>query len=181
MLPKTHCKLEITEIKGIKTVTYPNCHQEEFKFANDCEAFEDCYEHIKDRNFKTKFALGVYSQTVAKLETEYSPYAKTSLIIPKDSVITSEKEKYVEKAYVYSHAETYADRWGNVRRFKSDIRYQPNDIRINKLTVKGEPNKYNKNLPDDNLLIFKTGEETKLVNFNNSKVDKIRSHIQYYH
>jgi hypothetical protein len=188
MLPKKQCELEITEdYHGNKIVTYPTCEQEEFKFAKDCDAFDDCYDHIKDDKYKTKFALGVYSDTMGKIGNKYSDYTKTTLIIPKDTMTINKYGKYVEKAYVYDNAKTYVDSKGDVRRFNNDIKYQTPNERMWKIRYTEKERIYFDNFKDNNknILIFEKGEETKLTNICDYKleykIDQIKDYIKYYH
>jgi hypothetical protein len=195
MLPKNNCKLEITEdYHGNKIVTYPNCEQEELKFTKDCNTFDDCYDHIKDEKYKTLFALGVYSDTTANLEAQYqSCTTATTLIIPKNTIITNRYGKYAQKAYVYDHAQTYVNDEGDVRKFNNDTRYQNVNLRIRIMRNNSRGayaylthgNTGNNN----NLLIFKKGEEVKLINkcnyklehTNGIKLDEIKDYIKFYH
>jgi hypothetical protein len=125
------CNLQITQdLYGNKTVTYPNHPQDKFLNFQECKSFEDCFEQMHNERYKTKFAIGAHADTQIK-DFYKQCTTKTSIIIPKDTVIYKNQDGSLltQRAYVYSHEKSC--KWGDSEiTSNSTFRYQNHGRRI---------------------------------------------------
>jgi hypothetical protein len=134
------CKLEVTELNGIKTVTYPDCNKEEFIFGDQCKNFK-CYKFIGDRKYETLIAMGVYTDTDTK--DKYACTTKTSLIIPKGSIVERrDSDLYADRAYVYNNSNVCGAKFDLLRTTDLISRYCNNDRQMFEVGKEVKTDKY---------------------------------------
>jgi hypothetical protein len=125
------CKLEvIRDIYGNKTVTYPDSTKNEFINLQECKSFEDCFQKMAGARYRTKYAIGAHTDTHIK-DFYAKCTTKTSLIIPKDTVVIKNQDGSLiaEKAYTYNHEKSC--KWGDCEiTCNSNFRYQNDGKRI---------------------------------------------------